>query len=96
VLELCGLGGEEFVAHLKSAIKKAGRSEELAKRNKAYKSKVKRAIKDALESLTAESTKSAISVIDKAGTKGFIHKNAARRQKSRIARKTNAAQAAKN
>lgn len=84
------------MAHLKSAIKKAGRSEELAKRNKAYKSKVKRAIKDALESLTAESTKSAISVIDKAGTKGFIHKNAARRQKSRIARKTNAAQAAKN
>ncbi|MDP2857031.1 MAG: 30S ribosomal protein S20 [Bacillota bacterium] len=84
------------MAHLKSAIKKAERSEELAKRNKAYKSKVKRAIKDALESLTVESTKSAISVIDKAGTKGFIQKNAARRQKSRIARKTNAAQAAKN
>jgi small subunit ribosomal protein S20 len=95
VLELCGPGGEKPVAHLKSAIKKAERSEELAKKNKSDRSKVKKAVKDALLGPTAESARSATSVIDKAGAKGVIHKNAARRQKSRVARRVNAAQAAK-
>jgi len=84
------------VAHLKSAIKRAARAGELAKQNKAYKSKVKRAIKDTLENITVENVRSATSVIDKAGARGVMHKNAARRQKSRIARRANAAQAPKS
>lgn len=84
------------MAHLKSAIKKAARAEDLEKQNKAYKSKVKRVIKDTLEHLTAESVKNATSVIDKASAKRIIHKNTARRQKSRIARRANAAAAPKS
>ncbi len=84
------------MAHLKSSIKKAARAEDLEKQNKGYKSKVKRVIKDTLENLTAENVRSATSVIDKAGAKRIIHKNAARRQKSRIARRANAATAPKS
>ncbi len=79
------------MAHLKSAIKKAARAEDLEKKNKAHKSKVKRVIKDTLQNLTAENVRSATSVIDKMSAKRIIHKNAARRQKSRIARRANVA-----
>lgn len=50
----------------------------VAKRNKRYNLKFKEAIKKAIKS------KEAASLLDKAALKGVIHKNKARRLKSRI------------
>lgn len=79
------------MAHLKSAMKKAEKSLENNERNKATKSKMRSTIKRTLASLTAENVRLSSSVIDKAASKGVIHKNARNRYKSRIAKKALAA-----
>ena len=64
-------------------------------RNRTVKSLVRTAVKSAIAATTVDEKKSTLrdvsSVVDKAASKGVIHKNKASRIKSRLARKVNAA-----
>ena len=80
----------------KSAIKKAKQSEERRVRNAHIKTGMKTQIKKALASFEAHdkenvgaTLKSVIASIDKASSKGVIHKNNAARKVSRLAKKAN-------
>ena len=64
--------------NIKSAIKRVSVIEHKTLRNKMVKSATKTA--------TAEMLRSASSAVDKAATKGVISKNAANREKARMAR----------
>jgi small subunit ribosomal protein S20 len=82
----------------KSAIKRAGQAEKRRLRNSHVKSTMKTNIKKALSSLGEKdksnagvATKAAIAYIDKAASKGVIHKNQAARRISRLARKAHKA-----
>lgn len=76
----------------KSVVKRAEEALERKVRNRVYKTQMKNAIKKVLEAVkTKDSTesidkllKTAISTIDKAASKGVIHKNQAARRKSRL------------
>jgi small subunit ribosomal protein S20 len=74
---------------IKSAKKRVDVTERNRKRNIAYKSAVRTAIKKVLTGATAEERaeglKSAYSIIDRAVLKGILHKNTAARYKSRVA-----------
>jgi small subunit ribosomal protein S20 len=77
----------------KSAIKRAEQAKKRALRNQAIRSRTKTAIrrfKEALEQgdlgLIREKLRQAVRTIDKAVTKGVLHKNAAARRKSRLYR----------
>lgn len=77
----------------KSAIKRAEQAKKRALRNQAIRSRTKTAIrrfKEALEqgdlALIREKLRQAVRTIDKAVTKGVLHKNAAARRKSRLYR----------
>jgi small subunit ribosomal protein S20 len=78
------------VANIKSQIKRNRTNEKDRLRNKAVRSELKTRVKAAqtaasagAEDLTAV-TRAAISKIDRAATKGVIHRNAAARKKSRL------------
>ena len=80
------------MANIKSAKKRILTSEKKAAANKAVKSQVKTAVKkvrSAVEAGDKEAAKAALinasSVIDKAETKGVLHKNNASRKVSRLA-----------
>lgn len=79
--------------NIKSAIKRVKVSEKKNLRNRIVKSKVKTAIKKFDQELVADPTaavaqlSATTSAIDKAVSKGVIHKNAASRKKSRMAKK---------
>ena len=83
--------------NIKSAIKRAKQSEKRRLRNASQKSALRTAVK-AFESAVAaknvEGAKTALITatkkLDKAVTKGLIHKNAAARKKSRLAKLFNA------
>lgn len=75
----------------KSAAKRAAQARRRALRNQAIRSRTKTAIRrfrEALEQgderLIVEKLRQAVRVIDKAVTKGVLHKNAAARRKSRL------------
>ncbi|KAF2958212.1 30S ribosomal protein S20 [Thermotoga sp. Ku-13t] len=76
----------------KSALKRVRQSEERKLRNKSYKTRMKNAVKAVMEAIKAgedkdkimQLVKEAISAIDKAASKGAIHKNQAARRKSRL------------
>lgn len=78
--------------NIKSAIKRVKVSNRKTLANKSKKSEIRSEIKKAKASIAASPANSAEAVqaiqvaLDKAATKGFIHKNAAARKKSRIAR----------
>ena len=77
--------------NIKSAIKRVSVIEHKTLRNKMVKSATKTAIKkfDAAtvsKTATAELLSSASSAVDKAAAKGVISKNAANREKARMAR----------
>lgn len=78
--------------NIKSAIKRVKVSEKKGLRNRMVKSKVKTAIKKFDQELVANPQSAAAqlvattSAIDKAVSKGVIHKNAANRKKSRLAK----------
>ena len=68
------------------------------KHNRSINTRVKNTFKAALASLdsdddTAKAVNTAFSAIDRAVSKGVIHKNKAARRKSRLAKKINAAMA---
>lgn len=76
------------MANIKSQIKRNRQNEKARLRNKAVRSQLKTSIKRAEAAAggdeSAEALKAAISTIDRAATKGVIHKNAAARKKSRL------------
>jgi small subunit ribosomal protein S20 len=85
------------MANIKSAIKRIRQNEKRRVRNAAVRSTVRTSVKTtrtALEGGNAdqarESLQRTIQVLDKAATKGVIHKNTAARKKSRLMRQLNA------
>ncbi|WP_028549191.1 MULTISPECIES: 30S ribosomal protein S20 [unclassified Paenibacillus] len=83
--------------NIKSAIKRVKVSEKRRLRNASHKSALRTAVKSfetAAASNNVDTAKAALIAaskkLDKAATKGLIHKNAAARKKSRLAKKLNA------
>jgi small subunit ribosomal protein S20 len=81
------------MANIKSAQKRVRQTKKRTMRNRARKERLKKAIKTfstALESkdnsAINEELKKASRAIDKAGSKGIMHKNTVARRKSRMAR----------
>ncbi len=81
------------MANIKSAIKRAKLAEIRRLRNQGVKTSVKSAIRKVATSLSAgdasavgESFREAASTIDRAVSKGVLHKNTAARKKSRLAK----------
>jgi small subunit ribosomal protein S20 len=82
------------VANIKSQIKRIKTNEKARQRNKAVKSSLKTAIRRAREAVAAgdtqkavEATREASRQLDKAVSKGVIHKNQAANKKSALASK---------
>ncbi len=90
------------MANTKSAIKMIRVAARRAARNKPIRSEVKTLVKQArteisggdMEKAQAE-VRVAVSALDKAATKGVIHKNAAARRKSRLMKRLAKAESAK-
>jgi len=85
------------VANIKSQIKRIGTNEKAHERNKAVKSELKTAIRATREAVVAgdkekasAALKNANKKLDKAVSKGVIHKNQAANRKSAIAKKVSA------
>ena len=83
--------------NIKSAIKRVKTSEKRRALNASQKSALRSAVKTADQAIAGtdvEAAKAALLVatkkLDKAVTKGLIHKNAAARKKSRLAKRLNA------
>jgi small subunit ribosomal protein S20 len=86
--------------NIKSAIKRVNVNEKRRLRNASQKSALRTAVKafdTAVEGSNVDSAKTALITatkkIDKAATKGLIHKNTANRKKSRLAKRLNLAAA---
>lgn len=82
------------MANIKSQIKRIGTNAKAAERNKAVKSEVKTAIRAVRDAATAGDKAAAETAlrtagrkIDKAVSKGVLHKNQAANRKSAIAKK---------
>lgn len=90
----CALGSFDptgtFVANIKSQIKRNRQNERRRLRNKAVRSELKTRTKRAVEAAEQGSenrealAREALRKLDKAASKGVIHKNAAARRKSRL------------
>jgi len=84
------------LANHKSALKRAKQNEVQRIRNKGYKTRVKKAVKEVRTALTEnapaqakETLVKAISLIQKSASKGVIHKNQAARKVSRLTLQVN-------
>ncbi|MEN9714334.1 MAG: hypothetical protein RLZZ164_998 [Actinomycetota bacterium] len=82
------------MANIKSQIKRIGTNAKATERNKAVKSEVKTAVRAAREAVASgDKAKAAAAVavaskkLDKAVSKGVLHKNQAANRKSAIAKK---------
>jgi small subunit ribosomal protein S20 len=82
--------------NIKSAIKRVKTNEAHNAQNTAVKSSMRTAVKKAEAAVTVNDATAAKEVfadaaskLDKAASKGLIHKNAAARKKSRLAKKVN-------
>ncbi|CAG7843806.1 30S ribosomal protein S20 [Pseudoclavibacter triregionum] len=82
------------MANIKSQIKRIGTNRKATERNKAYKSELRTAIRRVREAVAAGDAKKAGEALafaskklDKAVSKGVIHKNQAANRKSAIAKK---------
>ncbi|MFT3872319.1 MAG: 30S ribosomal protein S20 [Nocardioides sp.] len=85
------------MANIKSQIKRNKQNEKRHERNKAVKSSVKTAVRKFREAAAAGDKDAAVELgrdackrLDKAASKGVIHKNQAANRKSAIAKATNA------
>ncbi|MFF1879040.1 30S ribosomal protein S20 [Leifsonia sp. NPDC058230] len=81
------------MANIKSQIKRIGTNKKAQERNKAVKSEVKTAVRATREAVVAGDKDKAVSSLkvanrklDKAASKGVIHKNQAANRKSAIAK----------
>ncbi len=87
------------MANIKSQIKRNRQNEKRRVRNKAVRSEMRTRTKHAVEAAEAgnddveEKVRLAIKRIDKAASKGVIHKNQAARRKSRLIKQVEAAKA---
>jgi small subunit ribosomal protein S20 len=87
------------VANIKSQIKRNRQNEKRRVANKTVRSELRTRTQNALSDAetgaetAADSARLAMKRIDKAATKGVIHKNAAARRKSRLAKRLAAAAA---
>ena len=85
------------MANIKSQIKRNLQNEKSRLRNKAVRSEMKTRTKTAVTLAGTdegiEALRLAVKRIDKAAAKGVIHKNAAARRKSRLAKRLAASQA---
>jgi small subunit ribosomal protein S20 len=84
------------MANIKSAIKQAQLAKVRTQRNKAVRSQVKTAAREVVQAAAsgdgaagAEALRSAMSTIDRAAAKGILHRRAAARKKSRLAKRIN-------
>jgi small subunit ribosomal protein S20 len=84
------------LANTKSAMKRARVSERRRVRNRRYRSASRTLVRGALTQInqqntetSAEAVQRAISMLDRAASKGVIHKNNAARRKSRLMAKYN-------
>ena len=88
------------MANIKSQIKRNRQNEKRHARNKAVRSELKTRVKRAITAAqqgnenAPDVAKTAIKRLDKAASKGIIHKNAAARRKSRLQKRINQAAAA--
>jgi small subunit ribosomal protein S20 len=88
------------MANIKSQIKRNRTNERRRLRNKAVRSEIKTRMKRAVTAAetgsetTADDLRLAVKRLDKAATKGIIHKNQAANRKSRLVRRINALEAA--
>ncbi|WP_153123348.1 30S ribosomal protein S20 [Peribacillus tepidiphilus] len=82
--------------NIKSAIKRVKTSEKARAHNAMFKSAMRTAVKSAEAAIAnkdenaKEALLLAVKKLDKAASKGLIHKNAAARKKSRLTKKLNA------
>lgn len=88
------------MANLRSSIRDIRKSRKRAARNRSVRSAIKTFVKK-VRAAIAEAPEQAMpllsataSLVDKAAKRGIIHRNAADRRKSRLARRLNAARAA--
>lgn len=95
MVKLCLLGGEK-VPNIKSAIKRVDVIRTRTLRNASLKSNLRTTIRKFDETLVGSSREDAqaklqkaLVTIDKAVTKGILHKNTAARKKSRLTRSFN-------
>ncbi|MBN1892353.1 MAG: 30S ribosomal protein S20 [Clostridiales bacterium] len=85
--------------NIKSAIKRVRVNDKKSAANKMKKSELRTVIKKAKASVASSDDQAAVMVkeaqtaIDQAAAKGLMHKNAAARKKSRLAKVANAAKA---
>ena len=78
--------------NIASAKKNMRKSRAATVRNRAQRSALRTALKKAKSpGASAEAQTAAVSLLDRAARKGLIHRNAAARQKSRMAKKAAAA-----
>ncbi len=85
---------ESSVPNIASAKKNMRKSRAAQARNRAQRSALRTALKKAkVEGASAEVRGVATTLLDRAARKGLIHKNAAARQKSRMAKRASAAAA---
>ena len=85
--------GESFVAHSNSAKKRIRQNEKRRLRNRRRKAEVKQSVREYEQALVsgqadqaADKLKNVYRNLDQIAAKGTIHKNAAARRKSRLAR----------
>ncbi|MFA5103703.1 MAG: 30S ribosomal protein S20 [Candidatus Margulisiibacteriota bacterium] len=87
------------MANIKSAVKRIRIAKRNEDRNKASKSNIKTILKKALGLISSKGAdaeklvRQAIKNIDKAVSKGILHKNTASRKKSRLMKKLNKSKA---
>ena len=83
------LNGQEVntMPNIKSAMKRVKVSKKKNLRNRMIKSGVKTAVKKYEADVNAEKLSGAFAALDKAVSKGVIHKNVANRKKARLSKK---------
>ena len=75
---------------IRSAKKKMRQARTRAAHNRTQRSAIRTAVKKARAELTAESVATAVQMLDRGARKGQIHRNAAARKKSRLAKRVKA------
>ena len=83
------------MANIKSQIKRNRQNDKARDRNRSMRSEIRTTVKKAEAAIGTEdaerAVRDAIQRIDVAAQKGVLHRNTAARQKSRLARRSNAA-----
>jgi small subunit ribosomal protein S20 len=75
------------VPRIKSAKKRNRQAKARTERNRASRSAIKTAVKKARTETTKETVAGAMKALDRGARKGLVHRNAAARRKSRLAKK---------